>query len=176
MAQIFSGGRMGRLKSCGGLIALLLLGCAKGETAPQENYLEAEDLNPFVKVLQENPNGVLANRNGEKLRTQIITFQFAEGKRAYFATNSTKLLYEQLKRHPNISYCTFAEEFEPVLSINGKVVFTEDAAIKLRVFNGSANVQRFYQTTDNPVYKVFYIDTEEIETFDSYGAKRYKLK
>jgi uncharacterized pyridoxamine 5'-phosphate oxidase family protein len=176
MAQISFGGRIRRLSSCGGLIALLLAGCAKNEGAAQQNYLEAEDLTAFVKVLQESPNGVLANRNGEKLRTQVITFQFAEGNRVYFATNSTKPLYEQLKRRPNVSYCTNAEEFEPVVSINGKVVFVEDAAVKVRVFNGSANVQRFYQTPDNPNYQVFYIDTDEVETFDSSGAKVYKIK
>jgi uncharacterized pyridoxamine 5'-phosphate oxidase family protein len=176
MAHISFGGRISRLTSCGGLLVLLLLGCGKNESALQQTYLEAEDLQPFVKVLQESPNGILANRNGEKLRTQIITFHFADDNRIYFATNSTKPLYEQLKRHPNVSYCTFAEEFEPVLSINGRVVFTEDAAVKLRVFNGSANVRRFYQTPDNPNYKVFYINTEEVETFDSDGAKLYKIK
>jgi uncharacterized pyridoxamine 5'-phosphate oxidase family protein len=185
MAQIFSGRRVHRLKLYAGFIlilALLLvpnitfLGCTKNEIAGQENTLKTEDMNIFVKILTEHPNGVLANRNGKALRTQIITFQLAEDNRVYFCTNNLKPMYKQLQRYPYVSFCTYAEDFEPVVSINGKVVFVEDSALKLRLFNGSTHLQRIYQNSDNPNLTVFYINIEEIETFGGDGVKIYKTK
>ncbi|MFP3042202.1 pyridoxamine 5-phosphate oxidase [Treponema primitia] len=181
MAGIYFERRIKRLKGKNGLFALcfilsITLGCTKKELAAPGNYFEIENINSFVQVLQEYPNGILANRNDKRLRTQIITFQFAENNRVYFCTNDLKPMYTQLKQFPYVSYCTYADEFEPVVSINGKVVFVEDSAVKLRAFEGNEHIRSLYKTSDNPNLKVFYIDTEEIETFGSDGAKIFKLK
>jgi uncharacterized pyridoxamine 5'-phosphate oxidase family protein len=97
----------------------------------------------------------------------------------YFCTGSEKPLYEQLLSFPYVSYCTYPEDFEPVLSLNGKVVFSDDAALKSRAFNGtgyaSGFVRNHYKSLDNPNLKLFYIDVEEVETYDSDGAKMYRL-
>jgi uncharacterized pyridoxamine 5'-phosphate oxidase family protein len=178
MAKIFLGMCARHMRTGTGLFVLcaLFAGCAKEETPGAESYLETEDISAFIAVLQENPNGVLANRNGDRLRTQIVTFQFFENNRIYFGTNSSKPMYGQLQRYPYVSYCQYADEYEPVVSINGKVVFVEDAALKTRLINGSAYLKQLYQTPGNPIFKVFYIDAEEVETFDSEGAKIYKVK
>ncbi|GMO47442.1 MAG: pyridoxamine 5'-phosphate oxidase family protein [Termitinemataceae bacterium] len=131
-------------------------------------------------MLEQNPNGVFANNNGEQIRTQIISFQFVEGNKVYFGTGSEKPLYQQLIRFPYVSYCTYPDDFEPVLSLNGQVVFTDDKALMERAFNGDGYASRFlrnhYKTLDNPNLKLFYIDVEEIEIYDSDGAKIYKAK
>ncbi|MDR1374464.1 MAG: hypothetical protein LBJ24_05770 [Treponema sp.] len=158
------------------ILCILFAGCTKGETVGTVSYLETNDISAFAAVLQENQNGILANRNGNKLRTQIVTFQFFENNRVYFCTNSSKPMYEQLQRYPYVSYCQYADEYEPVVSINGKVVFVEDAALKSRLINENAHLKRLYHTPGNPIFKVFYINTEEVETFDSEGAKIYKIK
>jgi uncharacterized pyridoxamine 5'-phosphate oxidase family protein len=169
---------VGVFVSC--ILCVLFTGCAKEEAVGSVFYLDISDISAFVAVLQENPNGVLANRNGNKLRTQIISFQFVEGNKIYFCTGSEKPLYEQLVRFPYVSYCTYPEDFEPVLSLNGKVIFTDDGKLRERVFNGSGYGSQFvrnhYKTKDNPNLKLFYIDVEEIETFDSEGAKIYRIK
>jgi uncharacterized pyridoxamine 5'-phosphate oxidase family protein len=159
------------------VVLVTAVGCVSNKAVPETPVgTEGKDVGAFVKILREHPNGVLANRNGGKIRTQIITFQFAEGNRVYFCTNSEKPLYRQLLAHPYVSYCTYADQYEPVVSLNGKVVFIEDLALKSRAMGGSANVKRLYQTPDNPIFKVFYIDVEEIETFDSDGAKLYRVQ
>lgn len=162
------------------ILCVLFAGCAKEEAVETASYFETNDISTFVSVLQENPNGVFANRNGKKMRTQIISFQFAEGNKIYFCTGSEKPLYEQLVTFPYVSYCTYPEDFEPVLSLNGKVVFTDDSRLKERAFNGSGYgsqfIQNHYKTIDNPNLKLFYIDVEEIETYDSEGAKIYRVK
>jgi uncharacterized pyridoxamine 5'-phosphate oxidase family protein len=150
-------------------------GCG-GRKTTGESGPETTSLSLFVPILQEHPNGVLANRKGKKLRTQIITFQFAEGNKAYFCTNREKPFYKQLRDNPYVSYCTFPKDFEPVLSINGKVVFTEDRALKLRALEGNPYVKKNFQNPDNPVFKLFYIEVEEIETYGSEGPHVYGVK
>jgi uncharacterized pyridoxamine 5'-phosphate oxidase family protein len=141
-------------------------------------YSGEKNVSEYQTVLEQNPNGVLANRNGSQLRTQIMSFQFIEGNNVYFCTGSEKPLYEQLLQFPDVSYCTYPEDFEPVLSLNGKAVFTDDKALKDRVFSGEGYASQFiknhYQSPDNPNLRLFYLAVDEIETYDSEGAKVYK--
>jgi uncharacterized pyridoxamine 5'-phosphate oxidase family protein len=131
-------------------------------------------------ILARYPNGVLAFAETAgpvsklRLRTSIVTFQFAEENRIYFCTNRKKSLYQCLKKNPAVSYCTNADEFEPVLSFNGTVVFVEDLALKTRLMERNPRLRQFYQTPDNPVFTVFYIEVDNIETFDRNGAVIYR--
>ena len=162
------------------VIVLSLTGCASVKEATQTVYSGQKSVSEFTGVLEANPNGVLANRNGEKMRTQIISYQFVEGNRVYFCTGSEKPIYEQLLKFPFVSYCCYPENFEPVLSLNGKVVFTDDKALMERAFNGtgyaSGFIRRHYQTIDNPNLKLFYIDVDIIETYSNDGPKVYMTK
>ncbi|QQO09161.1 pyridoxamine 5'-phosphate oxidase family protein [Breznakiella homolactica] len=158
------------------ILGIALQGCATAGIPVTDRYTEVRDLSSFAGVLEGQRNGILANRNGEAIRTQIVTMQFTEGNRVYFCTNSSKAMYRQLRRSPAVSYCTYAEDYEPVVSVNGTVVFTEDAELKKKLFNENPRLQRFYQTPDNPEFTVFYIDAEEVETFDSDGVKLYKIQ
>jgi len=156
-------------------LLLAVVGCDAKKTADLENGLEFEQVNTFEKVLKENPNGVLANRNGDNMRTQIMTFQFIDGNKVYFGTNVEKPLYKQLVENPYVSYCTFPSDFKPVLSLNGKVVFTEDREIKARALEGEY-LSKYYKSPDDPNLKVFYIDVDEIETYGNDGVKIYRAK
>jgi len=80
----------------------------------------------FAEILKANPNGVMATQDGNKVKTRVFQYLFADGKKVYFCTNSEKPVYAQLQKNPNVSFCTYPQNFTPVLSINGKVVFVED--------------------------------------------------
>jgi uncharacterized pyridoxamine 5'-phosphate oxidase family protein len=63
-----------------------------------------------------------------------------------------------------------------VLSVNGKAVFTDDPALKARALDENPGIKGIYKTPDNPVFKIFYIAVEEIETFSfAEGPKSYKV-
>jgi uncharacterized pyridoxamine 5'-phosphate oxidase family protein len=162
------------------LLVFLVAGCDKKTDVSAEiildTNLETRNLSDFVHILEGYRNGVLANRNGEKMRTQIITFSFAEGNRAYFCTTNDKPMYTQLVAFPYVSYCTFPEDFEPVLSLNGKVVFVTDRTVKERALESNYYAKNNFKDVDNPLLEVFYIDVEEIETFDIGGANVYAAK
>ena len=130
----------------------------------------------YVSALAKNPNGVLATKNGEKMATRVFQYLFADGKKIYFGTNSEKPVYAQLKADPNVSFCTFPANFSPVVSVNGKAVFVEDISLKTRALDENPMIKGIYKTPENPVFKIFYIDTEEVETFSfTEGAKTYTL-
>ena len=131
----------------------------------------------FAAILKANPNGVFATQDGNKVKTRVFQYLFAEGTKVYFCTNSGKPVYAQMKANPNVSFCTHPQNFMPVLSVNGKAVFVEDIALKARALNENPPIKGLYQTPDNPIFKIFYIDVEEIETFSfDEGPKTHKVK
>lgn len=130
----------------------------------------------YAKYLQHTPNGVLATQDGNKVKTRVFQFLFADGNKAYFCTSSEKPVYSQLAANPNVSFCTYPQNFTPVVSINGKAVFVEEVALKERVLNENPLIKSIYQSTDNPIFKLFYLEITEVETFSlSEGLRIYKL-
>jgi uncharacterized pyridoxamine 5'-phosphate oxidase family protein len=142
-----------------------------GMSVDQNMALEQVD---FVSILKENPYGVLANHNGETIRTQIFQCLFTDGTKVYFGTSSTKPVYDQLQANQNVAFCTYSENYTPVLSVYGRVMFIEDTALKTRAINEAPIVKAIFETPGNPIFTMFYIDIEQIETFTyAEGAKIY---
>lgn len=130
----------------------------------------------FVSILKENPNGVLATKNGEKLATRVFQYLFADGSKIYFCTGSNKPVYSQLKDNPTTSFCTFTPNYSPVVSVSGKAVFVEDTALKTRALDENPGIKNIYQSPENPIFKLFYIDAEEVETFSAQeGPHSFKV-
>ena len=135
----------------------------------------------FEEILKANPVGVFATVEGNKAsgfrpRTRVFQYLFADGNKVYFCTNSEKPVYRQMMVNPNVSFCTYPQNFTPVLSVNGKAVFVEDLALKTRALDENPPIKGIYKTADNPVFKIFYIDVEEVETYSfEEGPKTYKV-
>lgn len=130
----------------------------------------------FVSVLAKNPNGVLATKKGDKLATRVFQYLFADGNKVYFCTSSEKPVYRQLIEDANVSFCTFPSDYSPVISVNGRVTFIDDAALKARALDENPSIKAIYKSADNPVFKLFYINAHEIETFSfSEGPKTYAI-
>ncbi|MDR2855602.1 MAG: pyridoxamine 5'-phosphate oxidase family protein [Methanomicrobiales archaeon] len=130
----------------------------------------------YATILKENPNGVLATQDGQRVRTRVFQYQFADGNKVYFCTSSEKSVYNQLKTNPHISFCTYPQNFDPVLSVDGKAIFSDDITLKSRVLEENPMIKEIYETADNPIFKIFYIEAEEIRTFSfAEGPKTYKL-
>jgi len=130
----------------------------------------------YSEILKANPCGVLASQYSNKVKTRVFQFLFSDGNKVFFCTNSEKTVYAHLQANPNVSFCTFTNDFAPVLSVNGKAVFDEDLALKARALDENPLIKDIYKTPDNPIFKLFYIDVEEIVTFSfSEGTKVYKF-
>ncbi len=130
----------------------------------------------FVSILKENPNGVLATQDKRGVKTRVFQYLFADGNKVYFCTSIEKPVYDQLMANPNASFCTHARGFNPVLSVNGKAVFVDDLALKARALDENPGIKGIYQTPENEIFKMFYLDAEEVETFSfAEGPKTYAL-
>jgi uncharacterized pyridoxamine 5'-phosphate oxidase family protein len=129
----------------------------------------------FAEILKANPNGVLATFDGQGSRTRVFQYLFADGNKVYFCTSNQKPVFEQIKEFPNVSFCTYPADFNPVLSINGEAIFVDDIALKTRALDENPPIKGIYKTPDNPVFELFYIDIWEVETFSfAEGPKSYK--
>ncbi|MDR0879120.1 MAG: pyridoxamine 5'-phosphate oxidase family protein [Clostridioides sp.] len=130
----------------------------------------------YESILKENPNGVLATQNGKGVQTRVVQYLFSEDNKVYFCTSSEKPLYEQLQVNPGVSFCTYPQNFSQVLSVNGSVVFVDETSLKTRVLDENPQIKGIYKLPENPVFKMFYIDVEEVVTFNhSEGQKIYKF-
>ena len=130
----------------------------------------------YATILKANPVGVLATQDGQEIRTRVFQYLFADGKKVYFCTSSLKSVYKQLKTNPNVSFCAYPDDFNPVLSVNGKAVFVDDIALKTRALDENPPIKGIYNTPDNPVFQLFYIDVREVETFSfAEGPKSYTV-
>jgi uncharacterized pyridoxamine 5'-phosphate oxidase family protein len=138
--------------------------------------MEEKTMINYAALLKQNPNGVLATNDGQGVQTRVVQYLFADENKVYFCTNSEKSVYEQLKANSNVSFCTYPQDFNPVLSVNGKTIFTDDMALKTRALDENPLIKDIYKTPNNPIFKLFYIEAEEIKTFSfAEGPKSYKL-
>lgn len=130
----------------------------------------------YNKILAENPNGVMATRDGEMIKTRVFQYLFSDENKAYFCTSSQKPVAAQMKEHPYVSFCTNLQNYCPVLSINGKVTFIDDEALKIKALNENPSIKQIYGSEKNPIFTLLYIDVEEIETFSfDEGPKKITL-
>lgn len=128
----------------------------------------------YAAVLKENPNGVLATQDGSEVKTRVFQYLFTDSNKVYFCTSNKKPVYKQIKANPNVSFCTYPANFTPVVSVNGKAVFVNDLSLKTRALDENPGIKGLYNTPDNPVFELFYIDVEEVETFSfTDGPKTY---
>ena len=130
----------------------------------------------YAAILKQTPNGVLATQDGDGVRTRVFQYLFADGNKVYFCTSSQKPVYKQLKANSKVSFCTYPADFNPVLSLNGIAVFVDDIALKTRALDENPMIKGIYNTADNPIFQLFYIDVKEVETFSfAEGPKSYTI-
>ncbi|MDR0519724.1 MAG: pyridoxamine 5'-phosphate oxidase family protein [Clostridiales Family XIII bacterium] len=129
----------------------------------------------YIKILEENPNGVLATRSGSAVRTRVFQFLFAVGGRAYFCTDRGKQVYRQMKANSNVSFCTYTPDFGTVLSVNGRVQFVKDLALKTRALDENPMIKGVFKIPENPDFTLFCVHPDEIVAYSpETGAKTYR--
>ncbi|HNY76922.1 MAG: pyridoxamine 5'-phosphate oxidase family protein [Sedimentisphaerales bacterium] len=92
-------------------------------------------------------------------RPKVRPFQFMleEGGRLYFCTSNQKPVFQEMQKHPYVEFCASGDSFS-WLRLRGKVVFSNDPALKARIQDASPIVKSIYQTPDNPAFEIFYLD------------------
>lgn len=133
-------------------------------------------MNEVVKFLQENPVQYLATvgRDG-KAKCRPFMFCLEQDGKLWFCTNNTKEVFKDMQQNPFIEISVSSPNYAWI-RLNGKAVFEENMVVKEGCMNNPI-VKRQYQTADNPIFKVFYLDGAHavIADFSGNPPKTYTL-
>ena len=125
-------------------------------------------MNEVVTFLQENPVQYLATvgRDGKpKCRPFMFCFE-REGK-LWFCTNNTKEVYKDLQENPYVEVSTSSPAYAWI-RLSGKAVFADDRAAKEGCMENPI-VKGQYQSVDNPIFVVFYLEGAKAVLVDFSG-------
>lgn len=128
-----------------------------------------------VDFLQANPVQYLATvgRDG-KAKCRPFMFCFEKNGKLWFCTNSTKEVYKDMQENPYIEVSVSSPEYKWI-RLSGKAVFENNMEIKEGCM-ASPIVKSQYNTADNPIFEVFYLDDAQavIADFSGNPPKTYK--
>jgi uncharacterized pyridoxamine 5'-phosphate oxidase family protein len=112
-------------------------------------------------------------------RPKVRPFQFKleEGGKLYFSTTNDKQVYKEITQQPYVELCACGENGS-WLRLSGKVVFSQDRSIKSRIIEEAIpRIKAVYQTPDNPLWALFYLDeaTATIADFSGNPPQTFRL-
>ena len=111
--------------------------------------------------LKENGVGYFATVEKQQPRVRAFGFGFYEDGKFWFCTNNTKKVYAQLKETPYAEVFFTKPDFSQNLRLSGHVVFDTSVEAKKRVMDAMPSVVGLYQTPENPIFEVFYLEKGE---------------
>ncbi|MCT4607507.1 MAG: pyridoxamine 5'-phosphate oxidase family protein [Marinisporobacter sp.] len=110
-----------------------------------------------IVFLQENKSGVLATSENNKPHARPQHVHLIKDGKFYFTTANVKKAYAQLKENPYIEFVVTTEDFT-IVRISGEIKFTNNIEEKQMVLEHAPLVKKGYQTADNPLLEVFYLE------------------
>ena len=102
-------------------------------------------------------------------------FCFQRDGKLWFCTNNQKEVYKDLQANPYVQVSVSSPEFAWI-RLSGKAVFADNMAVKEGCMNNPI-VKGQYQTADNPIFVVFYLEDARavIADFSGDPPKEYIL-
>ncbi len=127
-----------------------------------------------VEFLQKNPVQYLATvgRDG-KAKCRPFMFCFEQDGKLWFCTNNTKEVYKDIIANPEIEVSVSSPEYAWI-RLHGKAVFENNMSVKEGCMSNPI-VKGQYQTADNPIFEVFYLDEPHGVIADFSGNPPYEF-
>lgn len=127
-----------------------------------------------VEFLQANPVQYLATvgRDG-KAKCRPFMFCFEKDGKLWFCTNNTKDVYKDMQANPEIEISVSSPEYAWI-RLHGKAVFENNMAVKEGAMLNPI-VKGQYQTADNPIFEVFYLEDAHGIIADFSGNPPYEF-
>lgn len=125
-------------------------------------------MNEVVQFLTDNPIQILATvgRDG-KAKARPFMFCFEQDGKLWFCTNNQKDVYKDMQANPYIEVSASSPAYAWI-RLNGKVVFENNTAVKEGCMKNPI-VSGQYQTADNPIFEVFYLEDAKAVIADFSG-------
>ena len=128
-----------------------------------------------VEFLQANPVQYLATvGRDEKAKCRPFMFCFEKEGKLWFCTNHTKEVYKDMQENPYIEISVSSPEYAWI-RLSGKAVFENNIEVKEGCMTNPI-VKGQYQTADNPIFEVFYLEEAKavIADFSDNPPKTYQ--
>lgn len=133
-------------------------------------------MNEVVTFLKENPVQYLATtgRDG-KAKCRPFMFCFEREGKLWFCTNNQKDVYKDIQSNPYIEVSVSSPAYAWI-RLNGKAVFENNREVKMGCMNNPI-VKGQYQTAENPIFEVFYLEDAKavIADFSGNPSREYTL-
>ncbi len=131
-------------------------------------------MNKVVEFLKANPVQYLATvgRDG-KAKVRPFMFLFEQEGKLWFCTNNQKDVYKDMMENPEIEV-SVSDPTYAWLRLHGKAVFENNMDVKEGAM-GNPIVKSQYQTADNPIFEVFYIENPHGVIADFSGNPPYEF-
>ena len=136
--------------------------------------MEESKMSKAVEFLNENPIQYLATV-GRDGKAKCRPFMFAgevDGK-LWFCTNNTKDVYKDMQENPEIEISVSSPSYAWI-RLHGTAVFENNMTVK-EVCMQNPIVKGQYQTADNPIFEVFYLDNAHGVIADFSGNTPYEF-
>ncbi len=113
--------------------------------------------NKVINFLKSNPVQYLATVGRDnKAKCRPFMFMNEEDGKLWFCTNSTKDVYKDMQKNPEIEITTSSPSYEWI-RLHGKAVFENNKTVKENAMKNNI-VKNQYKTADNPIFEVFYLE------------------
>lgn len=121
-----------------------------------------------VEFLKANPVQYLATvgRDG-KAKCRPFMFAVEKDGKLWFCTNSQKEVYKDMQKNPYVEVSVSSPSYAWI-RLHGKAVFENNMAVKESCMEIPI-VKSQYQTADNPIFEVFYLEDAEATIADFSG-------
>ena len=132
-------------------------------------------MNEVTKILSENHTQYMATvgRDG-KAKVRPFAFCFEMDGKLWFGTNSTKEVYKDMQANPYVELAVVTADMK-TLRLSGKATFVDDRSVKEAMMN-IPTIKMQYQTADNPILEVFYLEEAHAIIAEITGAvQEYNL-
>ena len=131
-------------------------------------------MNKVVEFLNANPVQYLATvgRDG-KAKCRPFMFAGALAGKLWFCTNNTKDVCKDMALNPEVEISVSSPEYA-WLRLHGKAVFENTKAAKEMCIQNPI-VKGQYQTADNPIFEVFYLENAHGVIADFSGNPPYEF-
>ena len=100
-------------------------------------------------------------------------FCFEKDGKLWFCTNSQKDVYKDMQANPEIEVSISSPEYAWI-RLHGKAVFENNHSVKEDCMNNPI-VKGQYQTADNPIFEVFYLENPHGIIADFSGNPPYEF-
>ena len=131
-------------------------------------------MNKVVTFLQENPVQYLATvgRDG-KAKCRPFMFALEKDGKLWFCTNNQKEVYKDMQENPYVEISVSSPEYAWI-RLSGKAVFENNMEVKQGCMENPI-VKSQYDTADNPIFVVFYLEDAHGVIADFSGEPPYEF-